>query len=493
MPEQIRALIVILVLAAGFFLFSHHSACAIVDRKHFTRRRNLWFILTISAFLANSFWIYILFAIPLIIYAKRSEPNPPALYFFLLFVLPMATIQIPGGGLINYFFALSHARVLSLFILLPAFLTLLRQDDTIPFGYTKPDKVIAASLLLTALLYLRETTLTDTLRQAFYLFLDVFLPYFVISRSLKNLPDFRDSLLSLVMAIMVLAPLAIFESYKHWLLYSAVTHTLKLEEGMTGYMGRGGILRAITAVGQPIALGYLMVVGMGLYLFLQRYIQKKLIRWLGIALLVAGLLVPVSRGPWIGAAVLIIVFVATGRYAIRRLLILALTTMLVLPVVSALPGGDKMINMLPFIGTTNTENVNYREKLITNSMIVLQRNPWFGSVDFLNTPEMQSMRQGEGIIDIVNTYIGIALEQGYIGLGLFSAFFALTLLDIYRAIHSIPDKDSEEHLLGRALLSTLIAILIIIFTVSSISIIPIVYWSFAGLGIAYAQMVWRKY
>jgi O-antigen ligase len=181
------------------------------------------------------------------------------------------------------------------------------------------------------------------------------------------------------------------------------------------------------------------------------------------------------------------------NYIIRRLLILALTTMLVLPVVSALPGGDKMINMLPFIGTTNTENVNYREKLITNSMIVLQRNPWFGSVDFLNTPEMQSMRQGEGIIDIVNTYIGIALEQGYIGLGLFSAFFALTLLDIYRAIHSIPDKDSEEHLLGRALLSTLIAILIIIFTVSSISIIPIVYWSFAGLGIAYAQMVRRKY
>jgi hypothetical protein len=56
-------------------------------------------------------------------------------------------------------------------------------------------------------------------------------------------------------------------------------------------------------------------------------------------------------------------------------------------------------------------------------------------------------------------------------------------------MRSIPDKDSEEYLLGRALLATLLAILTIITTVSSITIIPIVYWSVAGLGVAYAQMV----
>jgi hypothetical protein len=59
-------------------------------------------------------------------------------------------------------------------------------------------------------------------------------------------------------------------------------------------------------------------------------------------------------------------------------------------------------------------------------------------------------------------------------------------------MRSIPDKDSEEHVLGRALLATLLAIMVTIFTVSSISFIPLVYWSVAGLGVAYAQMIRRN-
>lgn len=491
MPEHLRSLIIILVLATIFFAFARRSACAITEAGNFKRRRNLWFSLTITAFLAHNFWVYTLIAIPFLIYANRHESNPPALFLFILFVLPMAHIPIPGMGLINYLFDLSHARILALFILLPAFFSLLQKGDTTTFGRTGPDKALAAYLLLTAMLYLRETSITDTLRQIFYMFIDVFLPYFVISRSLKNLQAFRDALLSLALAIMVLAPLAVFESIKHWLLYSFVTRVLGLEAGMTGYLGRDGILRAIVTAGHPIALGYLMVTGMGLYLFLQRSIQQKLIRRLGVALLAAGLIAPLSRGPWVGAAVLLVVFISTGPYAARRLMLLTLAAMLSLPLVSILPGGERVINLLPFIGTTEKGTIDYRENLITTSMIVIKRSPWFGSIDYLNTPEMEALSQN-GLVDIVNTYIGIALEAGFVGVGLFVAFFALVLLNIYRALRSIPDKDSEEHLLGRALLATLLAILTIIATVSSITIIPIVYWSVAGLGVAYAQMVRRN-
>ncbi len=447
--------------------------------------------MTLVAFLTFNFWAYTLIAIPLLIYANRHETNPTALFFFILLVLPMAYVQIPGMDLINYLFDLSHPRILALLILFPAFFYLLRQGDTLPFGRTWPDKAIAAYLLLTAMLYLREPSLTNTMRQVFYIFIDVFLPYFVVSRSLKDLQAFRDTLLSLVLAIMVLVPLAVFESYKHWLLYSSWTDAPELEGGMMGYLGRDGMLRAVVTAGQAIALGYLMVVGIGLYLFLQRSIQQKLIRRFGMALLAAGLIVPLSRGPWIGAAVLVVVFIATGRNPTRRLMSLALVAMLALPVISILPGGGKLINLLPIIGSTEKENIDYREKLITNSMVVIQRNPWFGSINYLVTPEMQSMRQGQGIIDIVNTYIRVTLESGFTGLGLFVAFFALTLTGIYRAMRSFPDRDSEEYLLGRVLLATLLAIMVIIFTVSSITIIPIMYWSIAGLGVAYAQMARR--
>lgn len=425
---------------------------------------------------------------PLLIHARQQESNQPALFLFLLFVLPMATIQIPGMGLINFLFDISHARILALFILIPAFLSLLQKSDIPSFGRTGSDKALAAYFLLTIMLHLRETSLTDTLRQAFYLFIDVFLPYFVISRSLKNLQSFRDALLSFVLAIMVLAPLAVFEFTKHWLLYSYLFGVLELDGGLTGYLGRDGMLRVIATAGQPIALGYLMIIGMGLFLFLQHSIERKLTRRLGMALLAAGLIAPLSRGPWVGAAVLFFVFIATGPYAVRRLMLLALAAILALPLVAMLPGGERVINLLPFVGATEKSTIDYREDLFTSSMIVIKRNPWFGSVDYLKHPEMEALSQN-GLIDVVNTYIGVALEIGFAGLGLFVGFFALVLMDIYRAMRSIPDRGSEEHLLGRTLLATLLAILTIIATVSSITIIPIVYWSVAGLGVAYAQMV----
>jgi len=494
MPEYLRALIIILFLATIFFVFAHRFASTISEDVDFKRRRNLWFALTLAGFLANNFWLYMLIAIPLLGFAKRRETNIPALFFFVLFVLPMAFVQIPGMGVINFLFDLSPSRVLVLLILLPAFFSLRRHGDVLSFGRTWPDKAFAAYILLTVILSMRgnnygDATPTSIMRQVFYLFIDVFLPYFIISRSLKKLQDFRDAILSFVLAIMVLAPLAIFESLKHWLLYAPATAALGLERGMTGYMGRGDALRAIVTAGHPIALGYLMTVGIGLYLFLQRSIQQKLVRRLGMMLLAVGLIAPVSRGPWVGAAASLVVFIATGRNPVRHLMSTALVVVLSLSLVSMLPGGEKLINLLPFIGTTDKGSVDYREQLITNSMIVIQRSPWFGSVDYMRTPEMQAMMQGEHIIDVVNTYVGIALDTGFIGLGLFVAFFALTLSGIYRAMRSTSDRNSEEYLLGRALLVTTLAILVTISTVSSITIIPIVYWSVAGLGVAYAQMM----
>ena len=494
MPENFRELIVILALATAVFAFAHRSACSITEARDFTRRRNLWFILTLAAFLAPNFWVYTAIAIPLLIHANRRETNPPSLFFFILFVLPMAAIQIPGIGFISNLFELSHARLLALFILLPAFFSMRRHRDTPAFVRTWPDKALTAYLLLTIVLYLRETSVTGTLRQAFYIFTDVFLPYYVISRSLKTLQAFRDTLLSLVLAIMVLALIGVFETSWHWLLYRELQGTLGLA-GISisgGYTTRDGMVRALASTGQPIALGYLMTVGIGLYLFLQHSIQRNFIRRLGMILLAAGLVAPLSRGPWVGAVVLVTVFISTGRYAARRLMSMALLVLLIFPLISLLPGGERIINLLPFIGSTEKETIVYRENLITNSMIVIQRNPWFGSVNYLETSEMEAMRQGQGIIDIVNTYLVVALEKGFVGLGLFVGFFAMTLLGIYRAMCSIPDRDSEEHLLGRVLLATLLSILVIIFTVTSITVIPIVYWSVAGLGVAYAQMVRKQ-
>ncbi|MHC8332719.1 O-antigen ligase family protein [Pseudomonas sp. LB3P25] len=491
MPEHFRALIVILVLAGIVFAIARRPAADLIPDRNFTRRRNLWFVLTLLAFVSHSFWVYAGIAAIVLGVARKSERNPVALFFFLLFLIPPSPAQIPGFGLINYFFALNHIRLMALCVLLPAFFALRKRADTVPFGRTWPDKLLAANILLTSLLYLRETTVTDTLRQTLYLFIEVFLPYYVASRALKNLSDFKDALFGFVLAAMVLSLIGLFEFSRSWLLYRALTDALGMQWEMSGYLSRGGSLRASATTGQAIALGFVISVAIGFYLYLQENVRSRLQRGLGALLLAGGLVVPLSRGPWIGAAAIITVFIATGRNAVKRIMLLAVAGALALPLLAIVPGGQKVLDLLPFIGTVEVENITYRQRLIDNAVIVIGRNPWLGSFDFRSTPEMQSMIQGQGIIDIVNTYIGIALSVGLIGLTLFVVFFVSVLLGIRKGMRSFPNKDDEARRLGRALLATLAGILITIVTVSSITVIPVVYWSVAGLGVAYAQMARR--
>ncbi len=491
MPEHLRALIVILFLASVVFLLARRPACDLIPLRDFKRRRNLWFLLTLLAFFSHSFWLYLGAGAVILYIAGRREHNPMALFYLLLFLIPPASLQVPGFGLVNYLVEIDHIRLLSVCVLLPAALALRRQGDTLRFGRTWPDRLLAAGLLLMSVLYLRETTLTDTLRQTLYLFIDVLLPYYVASRGLRQISDFKDTLLAFVLASFLLALIGVAEYVRHWLLYSALVDAMGVPWSMSGYLNRGGSLRASATTGQAIVLGYVMCVAIGLFLFVQGYVRRPWQRLMGCLLLAAGLFAPLSRGPWIGAMVIVVVFVALGKGALRRLALLAVAGMLALPLLTAVPGGDKVLDLLPYIGNVDKDNITYRERLMDNAWIVIQRNPLFGSFDFRNTPEMQSMIQGEGIIDIVNTYINVALRVGLVGLGLFLAFFASVLLGMRKAMRSFPDKDDERRQLGRALLATLAGILVIIFTVSSITFIPVVYWTIAGLGVGYSQMVRR--
>jgi O-antigen ligase len=489
MPEHLRALVFILALSGVVFAFARRPACELIEYADFARRRNAWFGITLAAFLAHNFWIYALVAGLLLINWSSRESNRVALYFAVLFAVPTASAQIPGLGLVNYLIALDHLRLLALVILLPAYLNLLGKSDTVRFGRTAPDKILLLYLLLQIILQLRETSLTDTLRQALYLFTDVFLPYFVISRSLRSLTDFRHALLAFVIAAMLLAAVGIFEAARHWLLYQALVGALGLDWGYSAYLPRSGIIRALATAGQPIPLGYLMAVAIGFFLYLQGVIKNKTSSRLGLALLLGGLVAPLSRGPWVGVLALFAVFIATGPSALRRLATFGVAGSLSLPLLSILPGGNKIIDFLPFIGTIEKENIDYRDRLLDNTLVVIDRHPWFGSVDFAKTPEMQAMIQGQGIIDVVNTYLLTALQSGYVGMGLFVAFFVFAGWGIFSALRRLPDKESEAYLLGRALLATLLAVMLIIFTVSPITIIPVVYWSLAGMGVAYTHMI----
>ena len=491
MPDHLKALIVILVLALVAFAFAKVPACATVStREDFDRRRKLWFAITLVAFLASNYWLHIAAIAFLLFFAQRREPNKLAMFYFLLFAIPPIDQEIPGMGLLGAFFVIHYHRLLFLVVLLPMYLFLRRQPDTERFGRVLPDKLFVAFFILNFALTFPTGSFTETLRiGVFYPFIDYFLPYYVASRSLKNLQAFREVLMAFVVAAMVLSLTGVFEYARSWLLYANLADALGVRWPYGAYSERGGDLRALGSIGQPIPFGYTIAVAMGFFVFLRKSVPNPRVWYLGMLLLAGGIISSLSRGPWVGAAVMLLVFLAVGPFPVLRLTRLGMLGAIVTPAILLSPVGEKILDRLPFIGKIQAENVTYRQQLLEVSISQIQKNPWFGDRYYMSTPEMVDLTQGQGIIDIVNTYAGLGLADGLVGLGLFLGFFCAVLLRIFKSMRGLPDRNSETYLLGQTLFAVLVGILAIIATVSSLNVVPIIYWSVAGLGVAYARVV----
>jgi len=487
MSEHLRAFVVIAVLSVLSFLVLRRPVVAMgMAEEDFRRRRNLWLAVTALVFLSSNFWIFLLIAGGLLLFTRKDR-NPFALYLFLLCAVPPYAEALPGLGIVNKLFELSFPRLLALFVLLP--FALRRRDPETPgFGKHVADWLFVGYLALQLLLHYRGDTFTNTLRAGFNAYLDAFLPYYVASRSLRDSRAVRDVLLSLVVSALVLVPIAAFEFGKHWLLYSALEDALGLRFSLGSYLARAGDLRAVATTGHSIVLGYLMAIAM-LALFGLRHANPLPRAWaLGAAALGVGLVAAVSRGPWVGTAVGILAMTLASRQPGRRLVRLVGLALAVTVVVALSPWGEKLFNYLPFVGSVDASNVTYRMRLFEVSMRVIAMEPWLGSPYFMNSEAMQELRIGT-LIDIVNTYLLIALTYGYVGLAMFCSVFVAALWKVIAALRRQPVEDTERFVQGQAILGILFAELVTIATASDISFIPILMWSTVGLAIGYGNLV----
>jgi O-antigen ligase len=491
MPEHLRALIVILILAAGVFALAKGPALASGTAENdFNLRRNTWFAVTLAALLAHSFWLFIAVAGALLAIAAGKERNRLALYFTLLFAVPAIAVDIPGFAGVRVFFSMDWIRLLALTVLLPAFIVLAAKGEGERFGARWPDRLIVAYLALNFALMLASSSATHALRQGvFCAFIDVFVPYYVASRALRNFADFRDAMMAFVIGAAVLAVIGIFESAKGWLLYRSLEDALRAYWAFGDYLHREGSLRALGTSGQPIAFGYVMAVALGFLIFLQRGTANRLPGAVALLVLLAALLASVSRGPWLGASVIALLALAPGRPLGMRLLAISVTGLLMAPLLFWTQAGATLVDLLPFVGSVDAQNVMYRQRLLAAFLEVIGRSPLFGAYDYILTPEVQQLRQGDGLIDVVNTYVGVGFSSGLVGLALFAAFFAAAAASVFGATAKGIQSSGEPAALRQTLLATLVGILVMIFTVSSITVIPVIYWVVAGLCVGYARIV----
>lgn len=493
MQESTRALVVILVLSVPVFWFARKALEGTTTApQDFRRRRNLWFAVTLLAFLSPSYWMFIGVAAVMLLFARSREENALAMFLSLMFVVPQIAGRIGGAGIVNYLFAIDFQRVLSLAVLLPAFFVLRRREGTLPFGSTLADKLLVCFLILQFLVRMRTTTVTDAMRSGvFYAFTDAFLPYYVASRQTLTIRQLRDAMAAFVLLALLLAIIACFERLRHWLLYFALDDSLAgAAQWSWNYLGRSGGVRAAATAGQPIALGIVLLIGIAFLLSLKPLVRSSML-WRGaLALLCAGLWSTVSRGPWVGAMVMVFVFLATGPAASKNLVKAGLAAGLIMAILMITPAGQKVIDLIPFVGNVEPHNAEYRREFMRQSMIVIQRHPWLGHADYMMAPEYDNLKPN-GFLDRLNVFIAITLESGLVGLALFGGMFLSVGLAMLRAVRSRRGSNDELHLLGRSLLAGFAGLVVTINTVSPITIIPLTWWLMLGLGTAYVQLVRR--
>jgi O-antigen ligase len=482
MLANAKALIVVLALAVPAFYIAGQISEPFIPRREFVLWRNAWFAVTAAAFLSNNFFVFALIVAMICMYV-RSDATV-GLYYILLFAAPQVDVPIAGFGLVNELLALNNGRVLAIALLLPMLVPKGGSIDQESRAYRTPDLLVVSYVLLLTVLEFRKSDLTNVLRVGTTNALDILMPYFAFSRTVRNVPDFQKALLGFVIAALSISLVSVLEVAKGWHLYGEISSNWG---GALNYLHREGILRAAGTAEGGITLGYVFMVAIGCALPFWQQINPSR-RFVGVAfvMLFAGLVAALSRGPWIGVAVLVTVYLATGPKPVEKLGKVAIIASTILAPLLLTPAGGTIIKFLPFVGSVEEENITYRQRLFENGLSVVEQNPWFGSADYLSTPEMLAMLQGEGIIDLVNSYLQVALKSGLIGLSLFLGFFVTILIGLRRLL-----KDIYVSEFAGASIATLVAILVTIATVSSVDFIPFVYWSFAGLSVALIRIGYR--
>jgi len=464
----VKELVVVLCISTAVFHFARPITSLFMSEEDFGRRRKAWYALTCAFFLAPNFWIFSLIAALVLIFAAKKDSNPVALYLLVLRATPPAAEPVPMIGM-SFLFNLDMNLLLSFCILVPTAWRLMRSAPDVHHRRLKVlDLSLAAYGILTSILYVRlqdssgalyPITFTDCLRRAFVFFFAVFVPYYVISRSTARRAALTEALAAFCLSGALMAATAIFESLRHWLLYAEVPGFWGITA--TTYIMRGDSIRAMASTGHPLSLGYLLAIAFGFWLFLQSNVASARRRTLVSVLFWCGLFAAYSRGPWIGAVAIYFFFALLSPNGIRRVLRATPLFAGILAVISVTPLADRIIRVMPFLGgTLGSGNIEYRQRLFDRSWELIKQSPIFG--DQAARLKMQDLRQGEGIIDMINAYMQILLDNGFVGLFLFLSFILVATYKAFLVIRRLARTDPSTAQLGASLVACTLGTLLMI-------------------------------
>ena len=499
MIYALKLLFPVLVVCALAGMFLRPAFAPLLEPRQYARVWLIIVIATVVAFLGQSTVIYGLGVLVIARFARSylggNVRANLAAFMLLVVILPPLTWQLGGLGDINYLLALTGPRLLALALLVGPAVQLLGDRRIKRERWVAPlDFAVVGYQLLKIVLAAPGSPGTTVLRSMLESVLDVLLPYFVMSRAIRTESDMRFILSHGMLGLVFQAAVGFTEFFVHRDLYSELQWVYGYKWQLTMNLMRGDHLRVQAATPQPIVFAFEMIFALGLWTYLRGRESKQWpVRWVFI-LLVCSLLFTFSRGPWIGALTFGGALLAARRLPVKSFVAL-LATLAVVAVLVKMTGVDTaVIAMLGGVfGSSEADmsSILYRNQLLDTALALLKQSPWLGVPNY--AAQMQDLRQGEGIIDLVNSYVAIALDTGVIGLVVYLLPYVLILRRLLREPGLSrrdpgPRGDASAGWFAATLLAMSIAMLLTIFTTSVFFTMPFMLILLIALPIARLSM-----
>jgi O-antigen ligase len=447
-----------------------------------TEYRRVWQIVllgVVASYLSQLPAVFLLVIAGLGIYAAAITHHGPAgkigIYLLLACTLPPINLHLGGFGGINYLLDLDHRRVLSMVLLTWAAIEIAATKSTPrATSFVWIDLLVVGYQALRFALQMPHSTFTTQARILVESTFDILLPYFVVTRGLRSMADLRFVGGHLFVGITFAAAVACTETLLQHNLFSGLQSIYNVKWQLTYALMRGSLIRVQATMPQPIILAFLLLFGIGLgYWFKGQQWRRPAVFALFATIAIAEI-TTFSRGPWLGAAVILLAFLAM-RHLSAAAFKAACVALVMGGVALKLAGADQQIVTVlgAIFGSEQADisSIEYRRELLDTSLALIKQSPWLGVPNY--AAQMQSLRQGEGIIDVVNTYVAILLDAGAIGL----AVYLLPLLIVANRLISAVRRSASGSLddgsrFAVAMVALILGCLFSIFTTSTWGIMP---------------------
>lgn len=459
-----------------------------LDRKWGFRLAQTYAALAALAFLVpNNLASLALAGVVMAFFAPKAITERVAFFVATLPALPIyhnATVPFPG---LNYLIDINFGMISILVVLTPTLFMKTKAPPSKSFGMITA--MVFGFVLLISLLDFRILPFTSVLRSSFTNVITMGVTYLAISRAIRTKEDFNAMLRAIFASVIFVASIGVISFFREWNFYTQLydgVGFIKFADYRFGLRVQSTLMTTL--------VGYMMAFGV---ILIHHYMAQKKLRGLQayglLAIFLFVLVVSGSRGAYICALAM---FGSYGAYRIAP----GLVRMLMFPTVATLCAiiigwfGSGRLDQLATVDQYGT--FDYRIRLFRAGLKQIRENFLFGSGNFIEDPNFAHLVQGQGIIDIVNTYLQIALEFGVIALFLFVLPFIIVIRALSRNCAytaRLKDVDSQHVSKTSAVMTAaLIAFMLMIMSVSDQSYIIHYSFMFLALGKVYAGVCQTK-